>query len=93
MIVVHSRSLVRSERRHPPPVHCSPPAQPDVGGVAKPEWETVDVVSARVMRLERSRTQRHAVSHERKSTLLTQAGAGVLYAASIILLSGGCYQS
>jgi hypothetical protein len=29
----------------------------------------------------------------RKSTLLTQAGAGVLYAASLILLSGGCYQS
>jgi len=28
----------------------------------------------------------------RKSTLLTEAGAGVLYAASIILLSGGCYQ-
>ena len=30
----------------------------------------------------------------RKSTLLTQVGAGVLYAASIMLLSGGgCYQS
>jgi hypothetical protein len=28
-----------------------------------------------------------------KSTLPTQVGAGVLYAASILLLSGGCYQS
>jgi hypothetical protein len=28
-----------------------------------------------------------------RSTLPTQVGAGVLYAASIILLSGGCYQS
>jgi hypothetical protein len=27
------------------------------------------------------------------STLPTQVGAGVLYAASILLLSGGCYQS
>jgi hypothetical protein len=29
----------------------------------------------------------------RKSTLLTQAGAGVLYAASLIPLPGACYQS
>lgn len=28
-----------------------------------------------------------------KSTLPTQVGAGVLYAVSIVLLSGGCYQS
>jgi hypothetical protein len=29
----------------------------------------------------------------RKSTLLTQTGAGVLYTASMLLLAGGCYQS
>jgi hypothetical protein len=28
-----------------------------------------------------------------RSTMPTQVGAGVLYAASILLLSGGCYQS
>ena len=28
-----------------------------------------------------------------ESKLLTQVGAGVLYAASIVVFSGGCYQS